>query len=829
MASDVMRDDVGCCQGVAREPLREAPRRPAVSLRWSVMTAVALLAGSVGTATWAQSPQRIMDAIDVLPTASRIDIAVQFTCQVRYVNHSPASEGRSLRIHLALGRDCSIAGAGARAESLPVPADMSVLRSITLSPLVANDVEVELQFVQDERFVLAPTGDLQGLRIRLLRPGIEAPRTRVLVNELPEDAVTGYAVNLDSGRQPFPLDDVEEAARLLGTRAFVSETTISGTRWYRLRIGPFAKRADADRALLAAKRQYPRAWLAIADDESAPEPAAAMAPPRLPARNGDVVLDDEEAERLYRLARREVRQRHYAAAIELLTRLLNSQNTSQRADAQELIGLARERNGQLAHAKAEYEAYLREFPDGPGVDRVAQRLSALRSAGKSAGGGGLFGGDGDPEHAWRVYGGASQLYRWDTNEITTDTSTTDFNSQNALLSDFDVVARRRGTRFETVARASTGYIMDLLPEGPGDQVRLSSAFFEVSDRIAGWTARTGRQSRNSGGLLGTFDGLFGSYRLLRQLTINAAFGYPVESSTEGLDSDRQLGGVSVDFGSFGAGWEPSLYVVQQTYDGELDRQAVGAEIRYFVPGRTLLGYLDYDTHYQELGSAVLIGTLALPWRWTMNVNLERRKSPVLTTRNALIGQPVLSLDELLATYTLEEVEQLALDRTADSEIYGITFSRPFGERLQLMLNASSYGTSATLPSGGVEGIPESGPDLAFYGQLLAMSLWRAGDVNAVTARYQTSDSTRAMSLGLSSRLPVWGAWRLGPQLRVDRSDVSSLDSSQWLYAPSLRLDLQLSKLLLELELGAEFRTREAPALKEETLRYYFSLGYRMNF
>ncbi len=65
------------------------------------------------------------------------------------------------------------------------------------------------------------------------------------------------------------------------------------------------------------------------------------------------------------------------AAVRLLTRLIEYPEHPRRAEAQELLGLARERNGQLAHAKAEYEEYLRRYPDGPAVGRVAQRLSAL--------------------------------------------------------------------------------------------------------------------------------------------------------------------------------------------------------------------------------------------------------------------------------------------------------------------------------------------------------------------------------------------------------------------------------------------------------------------
>jgi len=51
---------------------------------------------------------------------------------------------------------------------------------------------------------------------------------------------------------------------------------------------------------------------------------------------------------------------------------------------QELLGLARERSGQLAHAKAEYEEYLRRYPSGEAAERITRRLATLRAASLSA-------------------------------------------------------------------------------------------------------------------------------------------------------------------------------------------------------------------------------------------------------------------------------------------------------------------------------------------------------------------------------------------------------------------------------------------------------------
>ena len=66
-----------------------------------------------------------------------------------------------------------------------------------------------------------------------------------------------------------------------------------------------------------------------------------------------------------------------AVAAERLNQVLMLPPNSHSQDAQELVGLARERAGETAKARAEYELYLRLFPDGEGAARVRGRLAAL--------------------------------------------------------------------------------------------------------------------------------------------------------------------------------------------------------------------------------------------------------------------------------------------------------------------------------------------------------------------------------------------------------------------------------------------------------------------
>jgi len=783
-------------------------------------------------AAWSQSGLGVVQTVDVIRTTAHIDVVLLLNCRARYVTHSPSGESDVVRVRLSLAEDCGIGGG----ETLPVAAEAEIIRSIEVAPLLARDVDLIVRWQHSERFVVLPTSDQQGVRLRLLRPGREPEGSRVVISEPAGDLTTAYAINLDSSPEPFDAGTVQAASAALGSTAYTSQTTIDGVLWHRLRIGPILTRAAAETLLLEAQAKYPRAWLAIADETviepKDSQPATAPAAPAAVASG----KPDPAAAPALAAARDRFRRKDYDAAVELLTKYLASASGPQRADARELLGLARERNGQLAHAKAEYEAFLREYPDHSHASRVRRRLQALRTA-ALAGRSGAREGSAD-DIGWRSFGGVSQMYRRDSNQIDNARTSTDFVSQNAILTDVDALVRRRGFDFDITGRVNAGYAKDLLPDGPGDRVRVSSAFVELASRDRGWATRFGRQSRTAGGVLGVFDGIYGNYQFLPHLSLDAAVGLPVESTRAGVQSERMFEALSLGFGVFDDAWEPGVYVVNQTYNGQTDRQAVGAELRYFRPGRVLVGFADYDVYFQELNSAVLIGTLQLPARWTVNVDLERRNTPVLTTRNALIGQPVPTLDELLGLFSEDQVRQLAIDRTSPTEVYGLTLSRPFAERLQLTLNAASILTGATPPSGGVEGMPATGRELVLSAQLLAASLMRTGDVTVLGLRQQTGGNIETASLGVSSRIPLWGDWRINPQVRADRRLYTLDDTTQWVYVPSLRISLQKRHLLLELEGGAEFASRElatatatatATTTQEDITRYYLSVGYRWAF
>ena len=517
----------------------------------------------------------------------------------------------------------------------------------------------------------------------------------------------------------------------------------------------------------------------------------------------------------------------YPTAIRLLTRLVEYPEHPRRAEAQELLGLARERSGQLAHAKAEYDEYLRRYPDGAAAGRVAQRRDALATLDTKPRVAAVASDEGGMD--WSAFGGWSQEYRYDTTSVDTSGFSTDFTSQSMVITDGDFSLRGHGERFDVQARVNAGYLYDLLPDGSGNETRVSIAYGDLADRRHGLSARFGRQSGSSGGVLGTFDGVLLGWKTRPTLRLNLVAGSPVDTTTNAYVSNRQFVSAGVSWSGWVEGLEISPYVINQTYDGFADRRAIGSEVQWYRPGRTLVGLFDYDIDYSVVNMAMLLGTFELPGNYTLTGSLDHHKSPYLTTRNALAGQPFESLRELVALFGETAVRSLAEDRTADADTISLGVSHPLGTRFQWTADATATRVSDLIASGGVEAVPGTGTEIGLGAQLIGNSLMRSGDVTILGLRWYEGDVARTVSASLSSRFPLWGRLRAGPRLRLDYRTFSAGGLTQWLASPALRIDWNSQHTTIEFEAGGEWGSRELAVDQEDSSRYWFSLAYRVGF
>jgi tetratricopeptide (TPR) repeat protein len=780
-----------------------------------------------------------VDIVDVADHEDQVDLTVQFNCSVRYVTHLPASEGAELRVQLQPLPDCGILPGGQIAGELPpVSGGEGIVTAIRVEGDVPGQITLMIQFKKSERFVLAQGVDPRGLRIRLIDRA--RGRGKILLSQ-PTDSVNNFAINLDSQPKPFDPKAVQLAHERLAAPAFVSEAVVDGQKWYRLRIGPIERRVEAERLLNRALPDYPRAWMAIGDDAVTSNPDAALSAP-LPGVEpigSDPPLDHATLVSMLSQARAALSARAFAAAISLLTKLQRQPEFPERVHAQELLGLAHERAGQLAHAKAEYEEYLRRYPNGDAAERILLRLRTLRAASAKAQGGSQ---ESESQSRWRINGGFAQLFRYDGTRVDNGVpvgnqppgtipipNSLQSTTQNSLFNDVDLLARRRGDNIDWLGRVSAGYSKSFAQDSVGDEKRVSVASIEMVNRSLGLLTRLGRQSRNQDGVLGTFDGLFVSYQWRPTWVVNLTAGYPVEETSAGFQTARHFESLAVSYAPRGAHWDASMFAAAQQFDGLRDRQAVGFEGRYLASRTSIIGVLDYDTSFRSLNAASLLGTIQLPKRWSMSFDAERRNSPVLTTRNALIGQPATTLAQLEQVFTVQEIFQFARDRTPITTDYSITATRPLGQRFQFSTTLSAAETGATPASGGVDSQPASGLELTYQAQLYSSSLWRTGDFHVITATYANTQIGKVVGVSASSRFPVSVAWRFGPRLTIDRRNLTDDNSNELTYIPSMLVDYQRERKLLQFEIGGQLGKRDALLQTQNTKRYYVSLSYRIGF
>lgn len=811
----------------------------------SRIAGAAILAIAITHAAQAQfssgPPQRLVDQVEVLPHEDRLDVVVQFECSIRYLNHLPASEGRELHIQLLPMGDCGIGPLTQLASELaPVSDETGTVTSVRLESDAPGQMTLTLGFRSTQQYVIAQGADPRGLHIRLLKQA--QGHAKVLVGQPPETA-DNYAINLESQPKPFDPAAIQLAQERVKLPVFVSEVVVVETKWYRLRAGPVQRRSDAEQALNRALPDYPRAWIAQGDDAvtsdaNAPGGGASGEAPSLQRMGSDPPLEPRVLHELIATARASMAARDYPRAITILTQLQRQPEFPDRARAQELLGLSREKSGQLAHAKAEYEEYLRRYPQGEAAERIRARLRALRAA---TGPSGSLAGQGvSSSPTWQVNGGWGQMFRYDSTRFATGESTAGGGSanlsssqqttrQDALYNDLDLLVRRHDATVDTVLRVSAGYAKEFSADAFGDNRRLSLASIEAIDRALGLLVRLGRQVSYQDGILGTFDGAFLAYKLNAAWSLHAAAGYPVNQTSQSVQTTQRFGSLALDYAPPGRSWDADVFAAVQQYEGLSDRRATGFEARYLGRVASLVALLDYDVSFRSLNVASVLGTVQLPARWLVSVDAERRNSPVLATHNALIGQTDTSLAQLEQSFTLQQIQQLAKDRTPTTDNYTLTATAPLGERFHFAATVAAVRIGATPASGGVDAQPSTGPDLTYQVQLYGSNLWTSNDFNVFTATYGNTEIGKVEALSASTRFPLGGAWRIGPRLSIDRSLIAADASNELDILPSLLVDYQRGRRLLQLEVGGQNGKRDALQQSETTHRYYLSLAYRIGF
>jgi hypothetical protein len=680
---------------------------------------------------------------------------------------------------------------------------------------------------------------IQNKKRKPVQPEVKLAETPTPVPPIPArpklDKIYPYIINLESTLVPDTPTPKALPPGLEQYRLYIQAFNKDGETGQRLRLGFFENKQDAEQIRQRIIALYPEAWIDVISSQERHDSAnnaLVIGDPKFARREpkDDIVIALKgDADQMMTQGRDALTRGDNVKAIRIFTKILSLPQNQHTQDAQEYLALARERNGQTALAKVEYKLYLKLYSQGEGANRVRQRLANLAKPDKRVRLVELR----KPKvveeiHEWSVFGSLSQDYFAGQSEVEAVGNTAGTESeldQSTVLSHVDLTGRFRNTKYNSRFVFSGNQTRDFLNSDDESEVR--SAYFDILNKPRDYFARVGRQSASARGVLSRFDGGLGGYSFRPRWRFNVLAGVPADDIAP--ESDRRFYGVSVDIGPFANRWNSAIYFIDQEIDGLTDRRAIGAELRFFDPKRSLFSLVDYDIHFGAMNIATVQGSWQPGNSTTLNLLVDYRKTPPLQTSNALLGQNIESIDELTNTNSSSEIKQLAEGSTATSKIYTVGAVHPLTDRFQFGGDITVSNISETDAVGNVLEADGTGDVTTYNTQLIANQLIFHQDISIFAVSHSESDSYTANSLSFIERFPFKRNWRAEVGLKLYDQDNDN-GSNLYRITPSLRLYYRGGKnLTFEVEIAQE-RTKVQDSIDDEdTVRDFVRLGYRRDF
>ncbi len=528
----------------------------------------------------------------------------------------------------------------------------------------------------------------------------------------------------------------------------------------------------------------------------------------------------------------------YDSAVQMLNRLLNLPPNDYSQEAQELVGNAREKNGDFIKAKVEYELYLRLYPQGPGAGRVKERIAAIDEGKAKVAENKVS----TKKTINRVdqksmFGSLSQYYYGGRSLTTTNSagvkSSTSNLDQSALVTSFDTTARWRHNQYDEKIVVRDAQTHNFPPgDNYRDINRLNAAYWDHEDKELGYSLRLGRQPGNSQGVLGRFDGGFAKYAINDKFRITGVAGVPDNGSHSSIQTNRQFYGAALEFGTPSDSFSGNVYGIQQNADGMAERRAIGTELRYFKNASSWFGLLDYDTIYDRVNIAMIQGNWTTSNQVTYNVLLDHRKSPILYAETAIpTVSGIVSVSGLQKMLTKKEiitaVNKITAD--ADSALFGAT--KQITPKWQLGGDIRYNHTSGTKGSGVVLATPSAGPTYTYSLQAIGNNLIFLDDTSVINGSYIDDPKYHAEVVGLTNVATFRTKWHVTSSLNFYHENREP-NQKTFKGAPTIRLSYQLrDNMMLEAETGFEKSYVNDKSLDTTTrsTREWMFVGYRWDF
>ncbi len=794
-----------------------------MTIKTLIRTSVLLL--QLLTATFVHA--QLLDDIEIKREGNKTILFIRFVTPIQYQNAAVTKSGDLAQIAYTI---------------IPTGEKRSL---ITSERRLASNGKVPELTVTDTS--TTGTEDKRELLVRFSKPirlqvqaGRENKSIEITLDESSIETFKRYFITLQSTPDGSPKIAASIPSSFQQKEVFTASRVINGETWHSLNLGYFETQADAEAARSQLISRFPDALVQATDAPTNTSMTTSAAQPTLTTAINpevDVVAADllAKAVTAYDLG-------NYANALETLNSLLNLATNSSTRKGHELAGQTRLQLGDKARARSEFELFLKLYPEGSDSEQVRQILANLPAASESPKSKPVV------ESTSTTSGSVSMFYYGGQSKVRTidfqnsplnglpvlqsdnSLSTTD---QKQVQTNVDLNWRYRDADKDMRFVVRDTHNADMMPNRPNTN-RLSALYFEHRSMVNGTNVRVGRQSPNGGGVLYRFDGIQAGYSFAPKWKLNAVYGVPTDAL---LDTKRNFYGLSVDAEALTKALSGSFYLIQQTIDREIDRRALGTEMRYFNGGTSVSGQLDYDQVLRGLNIMSLQGTWQLPDTTVYNLLYDRRAAPIRSLGNVLFFQdpalltPARRISDLLGTTSLNTLRDQVNSITAlqNQAMAGVT--TPISSKWQTGANINYTNVGEIKPVAVIlpTGQASTGNLWSLGMQLIGSNLYSTRDTHVFNLSVLAGPTYNGRLLsynnlsGLSEYLQLETALRFYSQ-----SDTAGIKTVR--ATPSVRMTYRvLKQVSLESEISYELARRSGPLVMETSTRSFYYVGARYDF
>ena len=740
----------------------------------------------------------------------------------------------------------AVVGFGAVALLLSISSPSAYAQAIDDIKIIemGETANIKLHFIAPiryERTLAMKNGDIRiYVKLRNIKP--DDPRlTREVLDSPPSDIIWPFTVT-------YPELDSSLTVSFLGKKLR-----------YRVRAGKDGRSINIFTGVAKQERQSE----SIVKPALVVPPVAAVALPDVVQgdTSGDKILTPEdielEAKNLLAIATSALKVNQIDKSVATLNKLLNLPPNTHTQAAQKLMGEAREKNGELAKARAEYELYLKLYPKAGDVREVKARLAKLpkSNAEKRLKGEPSKAEQKTLEEKLQITGGISQNYFWGTTHTdtfaidgagNTSTFSSDNTDQSQLITSIDLTARKRTETLDSrvVLRE---YNRQNFLQGQNNENRWNALYLEQGARDRKFMYRLGRQSGSWGGLPGRFDGLTAGYSLNQNWRVNVAAGTPVEYFSGGWDQGDRMtfSSLNIELTHLPHEWSGSAYLLYQG-QGQLypksggihDRAVLGMEAHYFEQRKNYTMQIEYDKIFKKFNLATFQGNWTRESGENYYLMLDHRRSPPLAFN--MQGQFSQSVKEVINSGVISSntLRDNAIAMSMISNMAAVGVSHQVHPKLRVSTDfrlsnsggTGDYTTTPTSTSTAIQpGAPGSGNQYALSIQAMGNNLLFENDLGIANVTFTKSDTTKGQSLTFSQVNTFNSRWRMDLSLMLYRqTDIA--DTKQTQIRPSMTVNYRLNKQWNFVGEGGieQYKTASSNS-DDKTLRKYVYFGYRWNF